>query len=156
MTEQKATPLRPHAASGEQQKSATAEEAPKYLWRSGELVEWERATVHISTLGWSAISSVFEGIRAYWDSNRHELYVFQLEAHLKRLFQSMKIMRMTSPYPPDSLSQAIIDLLRANEYRCDAYIQPLAYFGRRDTRLPGGAGATRRGGHHGPPCDLEP
>ena len=41
----------------------------------------------------------------------------------------MKIMRMTSPYPPDKLSQAIIDLLRANEYQCDAYIQPLGYFG---------------------------
>ena len=66
MTEQKAAPMRPEAASGEQQKRATAEESPKYLWRSGELVEWEKATVHVSTLGWSAISSVFEGIRAYW------------------------------------------------------------------------------------------
>jgi branched-chain amino acid aminotransferase len=79
-------------------------------------------------LSWSAISSVFEGIRAYWNPERHNLYVFQLDAHLKRLFQSMKIMRMTSPYSKEELTQAILGLLRANEYQGDAYIQPLAYF----------------------------
>ena len=26
-------------------------ENPKYLWRSGEMVEWDKATVHISQLG---------------------------------------------------------------------------------------------------------
>ena len=104
-------------------------ETPKYLWRSGELVEWDKATVHISALGWTAISSVFEGIRAYWNPEHKELYVFHLDAHLKRLFQSMKIMRMTSPYSLEELVQSITELLRANEYRADAYIQPLAYFG---------------------------
>ncbi len=44
-----------------------ARETPRYLWRSGELVEWDKATVHISQIGWTAISAVFEGIRAYWD-----------------------------------------------------------------------------------------
>ena len=105
------------------------EESPKYLWRSGELVEWEKATVHVSMLGWTAISSVFEGIRAYWNPDHQELYIFQLDAHLKRLFQSMKIMRMASPYGKAELAQAIISLLWANEYHCDAYIQPIAYFG---------------------------
>ena len=47
---------------------------------------------------------------------------------MNRLFRSMKIMRMTSPYSKDELAEAITGLLRANEYRCDAYIQPLAYF----------------------------
>ena len=102
---------------------------PKYLWHTGELVEWDRATVHASMLGWSAISAVFEGIRAYWNDRREELYVFQLEAHLKRLFQSMKIMRMSSPFTGEELRQAISDLLKSNDYRCDTYIQPLAYFG---------------------------
>ena len=107
----------------------SSRETPKYIWRFGELVEWDKATVHISALGWSAISAVFEGIRAYWSPEHKELFVFHLEAHLKRLFQSMKIMRMTSPYSPKELVQSISELLRANEYQTDAYIQPLAYFG---------------------------
>ena len=112
---------------GQQPESSTTEN-PKYLWHSGKLAEWEKATVHVSMLGWTAISSVFEGIRAYWNADHGELYIFQLEAHLKRLFQSMKIMRMTSPYSKDELAGAIVSLLKANEYRRDAYIQPLAYF----------------------------
>ena len=91
-------------------------------------MEWDQATVHVSMLGWTAISSVFEGIRAYWDSDHQELHIFQLDAHLKRLFQSMKIMRMASPHSKEELTQAIASLLRANEYQGDVYIQPLAYF----------------------------
>ena len=102
--------------------------SPKYLWHAGELVEWDQATVHVSMLGWTAISSVFEGIRAYWDPDRQELHIFQLEAHWKRLFQSMKIMRMTSPHSQGELTEAISSLLRVNEYQGDVYIQPLAYF----------------------------
>ncbi len=100
----------------------------KYLWHGGELVDWDQATVHISMMGWTSISSVFEGIRAYWNEERKQLYVFHLDAHLKRLYQSMKIMRMDCLYSPEQLTDAITGLLRANDFRADAYVQPLAYF----------------------------
>ena len=119
MTEQK---LRQQPATG-------AEASPRYLWRAGDLVEWEKATVHISMLAWSAISAVFEGIRAYWNPDHQQLYIFHLDAHLKRLFQSMKIMRMASPHSKEELADSICALLRANGCRGDTYIQPLAYFG---------------------------
>ncbi len=102
---------------------------PDFLWRSGEMVEWEKATVHISDLAWSAISAVFEGVRGYWNAQEQQLYIFHLDAHLKRLFQSMKIMRMTSPFSKEELTVAFIQLLKANDCRGDTYIQPLAYFG---------------------------
>ena len=121
MTEQK--------VSQDKQDSTPERETPKYLWRSGELVEWDKAQVHISMLGWTAISSVFEGIRAYWNEGQQDLYIFHLDAHLRRLFQSMKIMRMSSPYTIGELGEAISGLVRSCDYRCDTYIQPLAYFG---------------------------
>jgi len=102
---------------------------PKFLWRSGEMVEWDKATVHLSDLAWSAISAVFEGVRAYWNPENEQLYIFHLDAHLKRLFQSMKIMRMTSPFSKEELTDAFLKLLKANECRGDTYLQPLAYFG---------------------------
>lgn len=112
---------------GRQRKPAPRSNA-KYLWRSGDLVEWDKATVHISMLAWSAISAVFEGVRAYWNAQSEQLYIFHLDAHLKRLAQSMKIMRMTSQYSKEQLTEAMIGLLRANECRTDTYLQPLAYF----------------------------
>ena len=110
------------------QAQPAAQATPKFLWHAGQLVDWDQATVHISMIGWTSISSVFEGIRAYWNAEREELYIFHLDAHLKRLFQSMKIMRMDCLYSREELAAAIVGVLRANEYRADTYVQPLAYF----------------------------
>lgn len=101
---------------------------PKYLWHNGKLTPWEEATVHISNIGWTAISAVFEGIRAYWNDLERELYIFRLEEHLRRLANSMKLMRMAPPFSSQELNLAIIELLRGNELKEDAYIQPLVYF----------------------------
>ncbi|MCY4579756.1 MAG: hypothetical protein OXD31_12020, partial [Chloroflexi bacterium] len=54
---------------------------PSYVWMSGELVAWDDAVVHASTLGWSAISMVFEGIRGYWNSEEEQLNIFHLDLH---------------------------------------------------------------------------
>ncbi len=106
---------------------------PSYVWMSGELVAWEDAVVHASTLGWSAISMVFEGIRGYWNSEEEQLNLFHLDLHIERLLRSMKVMRMTSPWSVDELKQAIVRLVQANEFREDIYVQPLAYFGGSTT-----------------------
>lgn len=104
-------------------------ESPKFMWLSGDVVEWDKAMIHASMLGWSSISMVFEGIRGYWDSENEQLNVFHLNNHLNRLLRSMKIMRMTSPWSIQELETAIISLIQVNEIRCDCYIQPLSYFG---------------------------
>ncbi|MYE54724.1 MAG: hypothetical protein F4X34_05960, partial [Chloroflexi bacterium] len=102
---------------------------PSYVWMSGDLIAWDDAVVHSSTLGWSAISMVFEGIRGYWNSEEEQLNLFHLDLHIERLLRSMKVMRMTSPWSVDELKQAIVRLVQANEFRDDIYVQPLAYFG---------------------------
>ncbi len=102
--------------------------APAYLWRSGELVPWEEATIHITGMAWASLSAVFEGIRGYWNEEEQELYVFRLQSHLDRLFNSMKLVRMTPPSTREELTAAIVDLLRANRAREDTYIMPVAYF----------------------------
>ena len=106
---------------------------PKYVWMSGDLVEWDDAVVHASTLGWSAISMVFEGIRGYWNAEKEQLNIFHLDLHIERLIRSMKVMRMTSPWSVAELKRAIVDLVQANEFKDDIYVQPLAYFGGSTT-----------------------
>ena len=107
---------------------------PRYIWASDRLVPWDEATVHASMLGWSSISMVFEGIRGYWNPSAEQLNVFHLVAHMRRLLDSMKIMRMTSRWTVDELVQATADVLAANEFKSDVYIQPIAYF---DGGIPG-------------------
>lgn len=102
---------------------------PKFLWLNGTLVSWESATVHASALGWSTIAAVFEGIKAYGSSNDRQLNVWQLVEHYRRFAQSMKVERMRSPWSPEELVEATLELIRANDYHADTYIHPLAYFG---------------------------
>lgn len=100
---------------------------PAYLWWNGERRPWEEATVHVTELGWSTVNGVFEGIRAYWDDHAEELYVFRLREHLERFERSMKLVRFHPDYTVEQLTEASIDLLRANEIREDTYVRPLAY-----------------------------
>ncbi|MCX6023107.1 MAG: aminotransferase class IV, partial [Chloroflexi bacterium] len=101
---------------------------PPYLWHNGRLVPWADATVHLTDIGWTAISAVFEGIRVYAQTD-DGLAFFRVDQHLKRLGQSMKLMRMEPPFPLDELRQGMADLLQANGARHDGYFQPTAYFG---------------------------
>jgi branched-chain amino acid aminotransferase len=106
---------------------ASAQQHPAYLWWNGERRRWDEATVHVTELGWSTVGAVFEGIRAYWNDERDELYVFRLDEHLDRFERSMRLVRLNRPYSLDELRQATLDLLQANETREDTYIRPLAY-----------------------------
>lgn len=102
---------------------------PRYLWLTGQLVPWNEATVHITMIGWPAIGAVFEGIRAYWNAERRELYLFRLDDHLRRFAQSMKLMRMRPSLTLAQIRAGVLELVRANEVHEDSYCQPLAFTG---------------------------
>lgn len=100
---------------------------PKYLWWNGKQMPWEDATLHVTDIGWSTVGAIFEGIRAYWNPDDEEAYVFRLPEHMKRFEQSMKLVRLEQEYSTEFLTETILELLRANEHREDTYIRPLAY-----------------------------
>jgi branched-chain amino acid aminotransferase len=112
--------------------TVSAQTDPRFLWWNGRRMPWAEATVHVTELGWSTVAAVFEGIRAYWNEREGELYVFRLDDHLRRLLDSQKLVRMVPRYSVAELTDAIHDLLRANGYREDCYIRPLAYLGGGD------------------------
>ena len=99
----------------------------KFVWIDGELTPWDQATVHISHLGWSTVAAVFDSINAYWNAQHRQLYALQLTEHLHRLLQSMKIMRLQTDLALEDLAEGALDLLRANGYRKDCRVRPVAY-----------------------------
>jgi branched-chain amino acid aminotransferase len=100
---------------------------PRYLWRNGALEPWQSATVHVSSIGHASISSVFEGIKAYWNDEREELFVFRLEEHIERFMESIRLVRLGNRFSAGEIVDAIVALLRANETRTDVYIRPWIY-----------------------------
>ncbi len=97
------------------------------VWWDGKLTPWDQATVHATQIGPASVSSVFEGIRAYQNPNTHQLAVFQLDAHLKRFLQSIRLVRLECDFTLQDLHDAVVSLLRENHPDRDVYIRPFAY-----------------------------
>jgi branched-chain amino acid aminotransferase len=100
-----------------------------YIWLDGEIVPWSEAKIHVSTEAVLRGENVFEGVRAYWNEEHEELYIFKNAEHLRRLRQSAKVMRMTIPYSDEELTKASIELLRRNSFTGNVHFRPVVYFG---------------------------
>jgi branched-chain amino acid aminotransferase len=98
----------------------------KFIWMDGELVEWEKATVHVLNHSLHYGSGLFEGIRAY--HTKKGPAVFRLTPHIERLHRSAKIYLIDMPFGVEALVEAVRDTVRANELD-SCYIRPLVYHG---------------------------
>ena len=96
------------------------------IWMNGRLVDWADATVHVGSHVIHYGSGVFEGARCYDTSNGPAC--FRLDAHMRRLLDSARIYRMEPPYDQPALTEAVIDLIRVNQFKA-CYIRPLIYRG---------------------------
>jgi branched-chain amino acid aminotransferase len=93
----------------------------------GELVPYEKATVHFMTPALHYGMGVFEGIRCYETS--HGPAVFRGRDHLQRLLDSIKIFGVLEfGYTVDDLHDAVNQTILANELT-SCYIRPLVYAG---------------------------
>lgn len=101
--------------------------SPEHIWLDGEIVPWDQATIHM-TQGHMFAHSIFEGIRAYWNADQEKLYIFQLDAHLERLYRSIKMMRMETEHTLEDLKAASVDICLKNGYREDVYVFPTVFF----------------------------
>lgn len=99
-----------------------------FVWLNGALVPWAQATVPVTAMGASGGLAVFEGVKAYWNPEQEQLHIFRLHAHLRRLYDSMKIVRMAPAFAPDDLAAASVEMLIANGIREDTYLRPVAFY----------------------------
>ncbi len=100
---------------------------PKYAFFKGGFVPIENAKISIMTHAFNYGTGCFEGIRAYWNPEESQLFVFRLLEHFQRLHRSCKILHIRLPYSPEELSDLLVELLRREGYREDCYIRPIAY-----------------------------
>jgi branched-chain amino acid aminotransferase len=97
------------------------------IWLDGRLVPWQDATVHLIAHVLHYGYGAFEGIRSYATDDGRSA-VFRLDAHLRRLGDSMKILQVPMPYGADELARACAELIKRNAKK-EAYLRPMAYVG---------------------------
>ncbi|MEB3284436.1 MAG: branched-chain amino acid transaminase [Candidatus Sericytochromatia bacterium] len=101
----------------------------KYVYFQGAFVPFHDAKVGVMTHGLNYGTGCFEGIRAYWNPDKQDLFVLKMRPHFERLHQSARILYMHLPHTVDELCEITVELMRRNEFKQDVYIRPLLYLG---------------------------
>ncbi|MFL6197315.1 MAG: branched-chain amino acid transaminase [Thermoanaerobaculia bacterium] len=101
----------------------------RWIWKNGQLIDFEKATVHVLSHALHYGSGVFEGIRCY--NTLQGSGVFRLHEHIRRLENSAKVYRMPIAFTTEELMEACCETIRANEL-LSCYIRPIVFRGFGD------------------------
>lgn len=99
------------------------------IWHNGRLIAWDDAKIHVLSHVISYGSSVFEGVRCY-ETERGPA-IFRARDHARRLLDSAKIYRMQIPYSLEQLTDAMVEVVRANGVS-PCYLRPIVLRGYGD------------------------
>jgi len=100
---------------------------PLLCYFEGKIVPLAEAKVGILTHAFSYGTGCFEGIRAYYNGEHGELYLFRAREHYERLHNSARVLLMDLPLDPDQLVDITIDLISRSGIYQDTYIRPMVY-----------------------------
>lgn len=99
----------------------------RLIWLGGKMMPVTEAKINVLSPTAQFGANVFEGIRCYWSEQEQRLFAFRLAAHYKRLQQSIKLMRLKSPYTTEDFEQGLKDIVRANGYREDIAVRQTVF-----------------------------
>ncbi len=94
-------------------------------YMDGRWVPDEEATVSVRSRALNYGMGCFGGVRGYLADDDNEVFIFRLDAHIRRLGQSAKILYLQMPGTEVETGQILVDLLRRNEVHHDVYLRPL-------------------------------
>lgn len=98
------------------------------IYLDGEFLPREEAKISVFDHGLLYGDGVFEGIRCY------NGFVFKLDEHLERLYDSAKSLMLQIPIPIDEMKQKVLETLRRNQLR-EGYIRLVVTRGIGDLGL---------------------
>ncbi|WP_230387412.1 branched-chain amino acid transaminase [Piscirickettsia salmonis] len=101
-------------------------QSTQWIWHNGQVIAWDKATVHVLTHSLHYGSAIFEGIRCYETPGGPA--IFCLQEHLERFLFSCQALNMQLDYDLSTLAEATIKTVKTNGLQ-SGYIRPVAYFG---------------------------
>ncbi|MDE1843091.1 MAG: branched-chain amino acid transaminase [Thaumarchaeota archaeon] len=106
---------------------------PKFVWFDGRIVKDEDARVPVMTHAIHYGTSVFEGLRGYWNSKN--LNIFRLQDHIKRFRSSGKVYSISLKFTDKEIVDAVIQICKKNNVRESCYIRPFYFVGKHGINL---------------------
>ena len=105
----------------------------KYIWFDGKFLTQDKAKVPVTTHAIHYGTSIFEGIRAYW--NKENLFIFRLDEHVKRFRNSGKYYNISLRFSDNEIKKAIMNLCKKNKIKKSCYVRPFYFVGQYGINL---------------------
>ncbi|MCY4228161.1 MAG: branched-chain amino acid transaminase [Gammaproteobacteria bacterium] len=99
----------------------------KLAFFEGDFVPIEEAKISITTHTLHYGTGCFAGIRANWNENKQQLYIFRVRDHFRRLLDSARFLYCDLPYDEEQLGSITAELMRREEFKQNVYIRPIVY-----------------------------
>ena len=96
------------------------------MYVNGNLVPWEKATVHLMSHSFCRGSGIFEVMKLHKTGKGRA--IFRLDAHLNRLKRTAELLGMTLPMDDEGFKKAIFETVRANTVE-NGYVKLICYYG---------------------------
>ncbi len=105
----------------------------KFIWFDGKFVPKDKALIPVTTHAIHYGTSIFEGIRAYWNSEN--LFIFRLNEHVKRFRNSGAYYNISLRFSNTEIKNAVIEICKKNRIKCSCYIRPFYFVGQYGINL---------------------
>ena len=105
-----------------------ATKLPEHAFFGGRIVPYSEARVGVMTHALNYGTAVFGGLRAYWNAEEQELFLFRPLDHFRRFLESARLLGMELPWSAEALVEHLVALVRAEGLREDSYARPLAFY----------------------------
>jgi branched-chain amino acid aminotransferase len=101
---------------------------PNFVFYKGRVVPYSDVKFGVLTHALNYGTAVFGGLRAYWNDDEKQLFVFRPHDHFRRFLQSAKLLCMDLHITGDDLLKGLVELIRTEGHQEDLYIRPLAFY----------------------------
>jgi branched-chain amino acid aminotransferase len=101
---------------------------PNFVFYKGRIVPYSEVKFGVLTHAMNYGTAVFGGLRAYWNDDEKQLFIFRPQDHFRRFLQSAKLLCMELNLTGDDLVKGLVDLIRTEGHHEDLYIRPLAFY----------------------------
>ena len=105
----------------------SAEHPNTWVFYNGEFARYHDVKLGLMTHALHYGTGCFEGIRAYWNPRKEQLFLLQAAAHFDRMKKSANVLRLKLPHTTEELVNLTVEVLRRNEFKSDVYVRPLLY-----------------------------
>lgn len=101
---------------------------PNFVFYKGRVVPYSDVKFGVLMHAMNYGTAVFGGLRAYWNDDEKQLFVFRPQDHFRRFLQSAKLLCMDLHLSGDELVKGLIELIQTEGHKEDLYIRPLAFY----------------------------